>query len=77
MENRLFSATVGRFNSTLLDIVAIDPTKGNVSKLYQLLHLYGLDDGLMVCIRVNSKRNLIHVLVNVDDLRVEIIELPL
>ena len=47
-------ATVGRFNSTLLDIVAIDPTKGNVSKLYQLPHLYGLDDGLMVCIRVNS-----------------------
>ena len=58
-------ANLGRLgSSTELDIVAIDPTKGNVSSLYKLPHLYGLDDDKWVCLRVDTKRNLIHVLVN-------------
>ena len=56
-------ATVGRFNSSVLDIVAIDPTKGNVSILYQLPHLTSLS-GIDVCTQIDPKRNLIHVLVS-------------
>ena len=58
-------------NSTELDIVAIDPTKGNVSLLYKLPSLYGLNSNIWVCLRVDSKKNLIHVLVNDADLTVE------
>ena len=58
-------ATVGRFNSSVLDIVAIDPTKGNVSILYQLPHLTSLS-GIDVCTQIDPKRNLIHVLVSED-----------
>ena len=56
-------ATVGGYNSTELDIVAIDLIKGNVSIQYKLPRLSGVD----VCLKIDSKRNLIHVLVkNVD-----------
>lgn len=58
-------------NSTELDIVAIDPTKGNVSLLYKLPSLYGLNSNIWVCLRVDSKNNLIHILVNDADLTVE------
>ena len=68
-------ASLGRLsslgNSTELDIVAIDPTKGNVSLLYKLPRLYGLDSNIWVCLRVDSKKNLIHVLVNDANLMVE------
>ena len=57
--------------STELDIVAIDPTKGNVSFLYKLPNLYGLNSNIWVCLRVDSERNLIHVLAYDDLLSVE------
>ena len=47
------------------DIVAIDPTKGNVTILYQLPQLPSLS-GVFVCMKMDSKRNLIHILVDVD-----------
>ena len=58
-------ATVGGYSSSVLDIVAIDPTKGNVTILYQLPQLPSLS-GVFVCMKMDSKRNLIHVLVDVD-----------
>ena len=64
-------ASLGNGNSTELDIVAIDLIKGNVSLLYKLPQLYGLYDDIWVCLKVDSKRNLIYVLVNNDDLSVE------
>ena len=57
-------ATVGSYNSNVVDIVAIDPTKGNVSKL-QLPPLPSVSDD-DVCMKVNSERNLIHILVSND-----------
>ena len=55
-----------------MDIVAIDPTKGNVSLLYKLPCLYGLNSNIWVCLRFDSKcYNLIHILVNDADLTVE------
>ena len=58
-------ATVGAYSSSVLDIVAIDPAKGNVTILYQLPQLPSLSD-VFVCTKMDSKRNLIHVLVDVD-----------
>lgn len=60
-------ATVGRSNSNIVDIVAIDPTKGNVSKLYQLPPLPSVS-GDEVCMKIDSKRNLIHILISNDPL---------
>ena len=58
-------ASLGKlgYDETELDIVAIDPTNGNVSKLYTLPSLHGLDDDVWICLRVDSERKLIYVLV--------------
>ena len=64
-------SSLGNSTDSELDIVAIDPTKGNVSLLYKLPSLYGLNSNIWVCLRVDSKKNLIHVLVNDADLTVE------
>ena len=58
-------ATVGGSDSNAVDVVAIDPTNGNVSKLYQLPRLPSLS-GLDVCMKIDSKRNLIHILISND-----------
>ena len=58
-------ASLGKLGieETELDIVAIDPTNGNVSKLYTLPSLYGLFDDVWVCLQVDSERERIYVLV--------------
>ena len=58
-------AAVGSYNTTVVtvDIVAIDPTRGNVSKLYQLPPLPSTS-GDDVCMKIDSKRNVIHILIN-------------
>ena len=62
-------ASLGKlsYDETELDIVAIDPTNGNVSKLYTLPSLHGLDDDVWVCLRVDSERKLIYVLVTHEE----------
>ena len=60
---QILFTTMGRFQSNVMDIVAIDPTNGNVTKLYQLPPLSSLD-GFDVCMKIDSKRNLIHILIS-------------
>ena len=57
-------ASLGKLglDETELDIVTIDPTNGNVSKLYTLPSLYSLWSDIFVYLRVHSERHRIYIL---------------